>query len=189
MVARDMSLQKFVASRHWVSHFKTKYRIVSRKIITNIVTKHEVAMSDATEQSTVDFLDQYKKLAKDFSPDHIYNTDQVGVEKELHSTRSLSFQAEKKTYGVVRSKNATTHSYTLQPMISLSGSLIGPIFLCLQEPGGKMGPIVRLSLFETKDVCITCSSSGKLTSSLVLYWRDHCLVPNIGDKSLLLSDS
>ena len=35
----------------------------------------------------------------------------------------------------------------------------------------------------------TCSSSGKLTSSLVLYWRDQCLAPHIGDKSLLLSDS
>ena len=97
LAAREMSFTDFVASRKWVSHFKTKHKIVSRKI-TNIVTKHEVAKSDAIEQSKVDFLDQYKKLAQDYSPDQIYNTDQVGVEEELRSTRSLSFQGEKKNF-------------------------------------------------------------------------------------------
>ncbi|CAF4691520.1 unnamed protein product [Rotaria socialis] len=33
------------------------------------------------------------------------------------------------------------------------------------------------------------SASGKLTPSLVAYWRDNCLLPSIGDKCLLLSDS
>ena len=36
---------------------------------------------------------------------------------------------------------------------------------------------------------ITCSSSGKLTMSLVDYWRDNCFLPLIGGKCLLLSDS
>ena len=36
---------------------------------------------------------------------------------------------------------------------------------------------------------ITCSSSGKLTSSLVTYWKDNVLAPSIGSKILLLSDS
>ena len=52
-------------------------------------------MSDAIEQSKVDLLDPYEKLARDYLPDQIYNTDQVGVEKELHSTRCPSLQGEK----------------------------------------------------------------------------------------------
>ena len=54
---------------------------------------------------------------------------------------------------------------------------------------GKMGEQVKKHLFQPKNVTITCSSSGKLTMSLVDYWRDNCFLPLIGDKSLLLSDS
>ena len=67
--------------------------------------------------------------------------------------------------------------------------MIGPMYLCLQEPKGKMGDTVKKNLFEPTNVVITCSTSGKLTSSLVLYWRDHCLAPSIDHNSLLLSDS
>ena len=35
---------------------------------------------------------------------------------------------------------------------------------------------------------VTCSSSEKLTRSLVEYWRDHVLRPFVPEKSLLLSD-
>jgi hypothetical protein len=96
---------------------------------------------------------------------------------------------KKKIYGVVSSKNATTHSYTLQPSISLDGKVIGPILLCLQELHGKMGENVKKKLFKPKNVVITCSSSGKLTTSLVAYWRDQCLLPYIDKEILLLSDS
>ncbi|CAF3324932.1 unnamed protein product [Rotaria socialis] len=119
----------------------------------------------------------------------ILNTDQVGIEKEAHSTRTLSFGGEKKTFGTVASKNASTHSYTVQPTISLDGKQVGPILLCLQEPKGKLGEGVKNKLFKPSNVVITCSASGKLTSSLVAYWRDNCLLPSIGGKCLLLSDS
>ena len=49
-----------------------------------------------------------------------------------------------------------------------------------------MGVIVKRNLF---DVVIACSSSGKLTSSLVKYWSDNVLVSSIREKALLLSDS
>jgi hypothetical protein len=89
----------------------------------------------------------------------------------------------------VASKNASTHSYTVQPTISLDGKQVGPILLCLQEPKGKLGEGVKNKLFKPSNVVITCSASGKLTSSLVAYWRDNCLLPSIGGKCLLLSDS
>ena len=106
----------------------------------------------------------------------------MGIEKEQYSTRTLSFQGERKTFGVVKSKHATTHSYTIQPIISLDDQLVGPLYLCLQEPNGKMGETVKKRLFQPGNVIITCSKSGKLTTSLVRYWCDNCLIPSIDKK-------
>lgn len=141
------------------------------------------------KKSEIDFLEKFNQLCGKYLPEEILNTDQVGIEKELYSTRTLSFQGEKKTFGSVTSKNSTTHSYTIQPIVSLAGKIVGPMYLCLQEPKGRMGDIVKRHLFQPKNVVITCSASGKLTSSLVTYWKDQVLAPSIGNKTLLLSDS
>ena len=120
----------------------------------------------------------------------VFNTDQCGIQLELHSARTLSYKGEKDTVGSVRSTNATTHSYTVQPTITLDGHLLSPLFLCLQEPKGPMSGNIRTNLFKATNVVVTCSSSGKLTTSLVEYWRDNALLPSVGDrkKFLLLSD-
>ena len=73
-----------------------------------------------------------------YKPEEILNTDQIGLELEIHSTRTFSHEGEHVNLARVRSKNATTHSYTIHPMISLAGPLVGPIFLCLKEPKRKM---------------------------------------------------
>ncbi|CAF4074732.1 unnamed protein product [Rotaria sp. Silwood2] len=157
--------------------------------VTNIVTKKEIINFGDIKKSKIDFLEKFHRLSKEYSRKEILSMDQVGIEKELHSTRTLSFQGEKKTLGCVASKNATVHSYTIQPTISLNGELIGPMYVCLQEPNGGIGDIVKRHLFQPKNVVITCSVSGKVTSSLDQYWRDNVLVPSTGEKVLLLSDS
>ncbi len=140
---------------------------------------------DEINNSKGEFIKLFNQLSPKYRESEIFNTDQVSIEKELHSTRTLSFQDERKTYGVVKSKNATTHSYTIQPTISFNGQLVGPIYLCLQAVRGTMGKIVTIHLFEPNNVIIRCIKSGKLTSSLVYDWRDHCLTPSIGKRSLL----
>ena len=40
-----------------------------------MVTEHEAAMPDADEQSKVDFFDQYKELAREYSSEQIYSKD------------------------------------------------------------------------------------------------------------------
>ena len=52
-----------------------------------------------------------------------------------------------------------------------------------------MGEQAKRHLFQPKNVVITCSGSGKLTTSLVEYRRDNCFLPLVGAKCLLLSDS
>ena len=141
------------------------------------------------EKSKKDFIKDFYKYSSHFNPSRILNTDQVGIEKEVHSTRTLSFEGQKKTFRMVASKNATTHSYTVQPIISLDEKQLGSILLCLQEPKGKIGESVKNRLLKPSNAVITCSASGKLTSSLVAYWHDNCLLSSIGDKCFLLSDS
>ena len=48
------------------------------------------------------------------------------------------------------SKNATIYSYTIQPIISLDGKLIGPMYLCLQEPKGRIDDVVKRIYFSQK---------------------------------------
>ncbi|CAF4567861.1 unnamed protein product, partial [Didymodactylos carnosus] len=186
--AKELHMEAFHAAHGWVNNFKARYHVISRRV-TNIVTRHKIENPDEILKAENDFLDSFYKSSSRFSPSEILNTDQVGVERELYSKRTLSAEGEKKVFGTVRFKNAMPHSYTSQPTISLEGKLVGPMYLCLQEPKDKMGELVKRGLFEPENVVITCSSSGKLTSSLVRYWRDNCLLPFVGNKCLLLSDS
>jgi hypothetical protein len=131
-----------------------------------------------------------RKRLQRYETSEVMNTDQSGIELELHSTRTLSYKGEKLTVAAVRSTNATTHSYTVQPTITLDGHLLSPIYLCLKEPKGHMSENIRSHLLKTSNVVVTCSSSGKLTTSLVEYWRDHVLIPSLAQrkKFLLISD-
>ena len=76
-------------------------------------------------------------------------------------------------------------------MISLSGKIVGPIYLCLKEPKGRMNDNIKAHLYKADNVVVTCSASGKLTTSLVEYWRDHVFLFSISlsSKSLLFTDS
>jgi len=129
-------------------------------------------------------------LLPHYNDDSVLNTDQLGFELEIPPTRTLSYRGEKTTLATVRSINATTHSYTIQPIISMSGKVVGPVFLCLEESNGRMSANIRANLPQVQNVIVTCSASGKLTTSLVEYWRDNCLIPSLHSrKTLLLSDS
>ncbi len=85
--------------------------------------------------------------------------------------------------------NSVTHSYTIMPMISMAGNLIGPVFICLQEPTGKLGPRVKQSLYQANNIHVTCSKSGKLTKTHIRYWAEKVLYPSVSKNCLLLFDS
>jgi hypothetical protein len=154
------------------------------------VTKREVENQQTINASINDFVADVRKRLPNYDANEVINTDQSGIELELHSTRTLSHKGEKVTVASVRSTNATTHSYTVQPTITLDGHVLSPLYLCLKEPKGHMSENIRSHLFKTSNVVVTCSSSGKLTTSLVEYWRDHVLLPSLGQrkKFLLISD-
>ena len=92
---------------------------------------------------------------------------------------------------VAQSVSATSHSYTIMPLITASGELKKPLLICLQEPDGKLGPIKtkRLEKVMSDEVKVVASKSGKMTKELFLYWYQTCAVPNLSGKSILLLDS
>jgi hypothetical protein len=74
----------------------------------------------------------------------VINTDQSGIQLEFYSTRTLPFKGERTTAVTIRSKNVTTYSFTVQPCVSLSSKLVGPLFFCLKEPAGYLSENVRV---------------------------------------------
>ncbi len=163
---------------------------LTETIFLQIVTKRQTQNQDAIRISADQFVADVRKLLPKYGADEVINTDQSGIQLELHSTRTLSHKGEKITTGSVPSTNATTHSYTVQPTITLDGHLLSPLYLCLKEAKGHMSENIRSHLFKASNVVTTCSSSGKPTTSLVEYWRDYVLLPSVGErkKFLLISD-
>jgi hypothetical protein len=186
--AAELCDNTFVASDHWIYRFKKHHNIVSRKI-TKLVTKREIENKDMINRSAEDFVTNVQKILLKYHPNYVLNTDQSGLQLEMFSQRTLSYQGEKITLATVRSINNTTHSYTVQPIINMSGALIGPLFLCLKEESGRIGENAKQTLFKPSNIVLTCSKSGKLTSSLVEYWIDKVLKPLVGKNNcLLISD-
>jgi hypothetical protein len=85
--------------------------------------------------------------------------------------------------------NAVTHSYTIMPIVSMAGELIEPVFVCLQEPTGKLGPRVKQSIYQASNIHVSCSKSGKLTKTHIQYWAENVLSPSVSEDCLLLLDS
>ncbi len=108
---------------------------------------------------------------------------------ENPSTRTLTATGEKVTFGQIKSMNAVTHSYTIMPIISMAGTLVGPVFICLQEPTGKLGPRVQRSLYQADNIHVSCSKAGKLTKTHITYWAEKVLQPSVSEDFLLLFDS
>ncbi|XP_046753391.1 uncharacterized protein LOC124416409 [Diprion similis] len=90
--------------------------------------------------------------------------------------------------------NKVTHSYTAQYSITMSGRVLPPVFVCLQETTGTFGPRVQKTVNEYakkySNVVITSSKSGKLTTGLYKDFLRNALKPYVqNEKFLLLIDS
>ncbi|CAG7822586.1 unnamed protein product, partial [Allacma fusca] len=167
---RSWALQKsrefvdfpFKASEKWVANFKKKHNMGSRKI-QKVVSEREIVDSEILMERAREFREEVLKEAPKYGDKYVWNTDQVGINYEILTTRTLSYKGERATFGFGFSpKNRATHSYTVQPIISMEGKIIGDFLVCLQEPGGKLGPRVVDTIFPAPNLTITCSSSGKL---------------------------
>ena len=127
-------------------------------------------MESATEleKKADEFVTDVRQYAAKIGVGNVYNSDQSGFQLELHSGRTLTFQGEKQVQCLVQSVTTTTHSYTIQPLISGEGRLLSPLFLVLKQRTGEIGPRIGTNLFRLENVYIEVSKSGKLTSGINL---------------------
>ncbi|KYN28720.1 hypothetical protein ALC57_01682 [Trachymyrmex cornetzi] len=87
---------------------------------------------------------------------------------------------------VVQSISLTTHSYTIQPIISCNGNLLSPLFIVLKETNGIFGPKVQETLFTPINAIVKASKSGNSTSDHFKMWLEEAYFPNIGSNSVLI---
>lgn len=159
---------RFKASANWLLKFKKAHRIVSRKV-NKFITKKILESGPELETKANEFVADVKSCIQTIGLQNFYNSDQSGFQLEIHSGRSLAVEGEKQVQCVVQSVSSTTHSYTIQPLISATGQLLSPLFLVLKEPGGTFGPTVQKNLFKADNVHVEASTSGKLTTSKLIY--------------------
>jgi hypothetical protein len=90
---------------YWVLYFKTRHNIISRKI-TTLVTRHATESEADIVQSAEKFVEQVRLHIRryDLNPYQIINTDQIAVQKEIHSSRTLSFWGEETMSTSIKSK-------------------------------------------------------------------------------------
>ena len=189
--ATAIGLHNFKASESWATAFKSKHRISSRKV-THLVNRHEVTNMDQILKKAEQFKKQVKSRMPEYKPHLIINTDQCGFNYELVSGRTLTQKGVKKVFGYAKSpKNLVTHSYTVQFTISAAGTIVGNVFVCLQETSGRLGPKVEEKLLKTPipNVTFTCSRSGKLNTSLVKYFNEQIFRNEMDEDFLYILDS
>ncbi len=134
------------------------------------------------------FVKNIKSIIQNYEPDHIFNTDQSGINYETYSQRTLANIGES-TEVSANSLNAMSHSYSIQPVMSFEGKLVGKLLLCLQEINSKFGPIVENQLFKANNIQLVCSSSGKMTKELIKKFSQEILKPIVKNDFVLMLDS
>lgn len=124
-----------------------------------------------------------------FQKDYILDTDQTGCQYQSTYNRTLEHQGAKTVFVKKKSLNKITHSYTAQYTLTASGKIIPFVFLCMQEPSGRFGPIIQKNIDklcdEYKNVFVTCSKSGKLTTDLYKTFLTNIILPYVNNNNFL----
>uniref|UniRef100_A0A915EMF6 HTH CENPB-type domain-containing protein n=1 Tax=Ditylenchus dipsaci TaxID=166011 RepID=A0A915EMF6_9BILA len=188
--AEGIGLENFKAGHSWIHLFKKRHNILSRKITKMIGTKTKAELK-AIEESIVQFHNEMRPILATTPKNKVYNTDQSGFNLEMVSGRTLEFRGMKKVEAVSQRIQATTHSFTIQPIISVDGKLHSPLFVCFYEPAGAPKKFAE-ELSSFANLYCTWSKSGKLTSGHVKSWFEDVLLPladaQSNQKSVLLVD-
>ena len=178
----------FKASEHFIRNFVSKTRLSSLKITER--------KSDATLEKEMDgsfeekmglFVSQSRRLSDQYNIENIFNSDQLGFTYETVPKRTYDRKCTKKVTIRIKSSNKTTHSFTVQLLISASGKL-QDLYIIFKEDQPSEKVLSKLPM--TPHVIYDFSKSGKMDSFRTKNWIKHVLKHNISDgKNLLFLDS
>lgn len=174
-----LSRHYFAASPTWLWKFKNT-RIGTRRV-TDYVTRIENDEQGIIQERVEGFLSNYTARAWRFNRRLIWNFDQSPIQYEHATKRTLSWKGEKETKLLISQKNKVTHSFTIQPVISRDGRLIGKLLLVMQETNGTFGIRVRERVRRQEEeygnIRVLASKSGDLMIPLIHQWIREVLTP------------
>jgi hypothetical protein len=178
----------FVASSTWLTNFLHDYRISNRRVV-RYVSKKEAITPEVVIKSAKQFQTLIQAISPDYDPDFVINTDQTGCEYRVNVSRTYTHTGEKLVQLYIGDLNKVSHSYTAQYSLTKSGKLLNKVFVCLQEFSDNFGVRVQKDVDELLELCknvvITCSKSGKLTTSLYAQYLENVVKPYVGDNLFL----
>lgn len=163
---------------------------MSRKI-TKVLSRAQIASLPNLNETVRKFRSEIQGqiLEDGYSPEEVLNTDQSGFNIELLSNRTHEIQGSKQIHASINQSNSETHSYTIQPVISMAGKTLPRLLIVLQEKTGDFGPIVRQRLFRHPEIHITSNTSGKVSKAILKEWFSEVYFPLSTQHSLLIVDS
>lgn len=190
--AEELQLTNFVACDTFIQKWKTKHRIGSRKV-TNFISKRQVRDKVQKEADAKNFGLAIKKITEEegVNPRFIFNADQTGVPYEMARNRTLNRRGDKYVFCKVKSRGNMKNSFTAMILVTADGSIWPKTLLCLKEPTGRFGARVMNSIYKPRNIELTCTRSGKFTSSTFEYWVETILESAVryDEKCLVLLDS
>lgn len=172
----------FKASGQWIQNFKRHAGICSRKI-TTFITKRNYRDQALVRASADDFVNDVKEELKSVSLSKVCNADQSGFLKELHTPRSLAPVGVKKVERIVQAVSATTHSYTIMPIVFADGHLADKLYIQLQEPNGRFP---QRGHFRASNLYVTAGTSHIMTKQHLLDWVKNCVFEPSGQQSIYM---
>jgi hypothetical protein len=197
-------LANFTASKWWLASFKNANHIVSRKI-NQILSKSHVEDQQEILESAEQFVMDVRPLIPKYTLANVFNSDQSGFQKELHSGRTMADMGTKIVKAVVQSVPATTHSYTIQVTTSAAGKLLSPLFVCMGETGGKFPAkgVFQVGLYfieaytsslnhiqiQNPNLYTVANTSHMMGKKQMVEWFEHVYFPHAPKSSLLLLDA
>jgi hypothetical protein len=181
-----LGMSQFKAGSCWLFRFKQRHRIVGRKITKFI--GHRAHLESAEREASIhQFRKEMRPIFHSISASNIFNADQVGIKLEMTEGRTLEEKGIKVVEAKVQRINATTHSFSIQPLISADGVLHEPTLVCFYEPGGAPAKFhEELSPFIFLEA--VWSSSGLFHSEHQVDWIER-IVQQLPGASHLMLDS
>lgn len=157
--------------------------------MTKVLTKKQVQSIPEFNQNVINFRNSMKPIIREIDSKMIYNTDQMGINLELLSKRTLDIRGSRQILTNVQQEKSLTHSYTIQFLISLDGELVGPSLIILQEEHGVLGPGVSATMFKSVELFVRATGSGKLKKEIMKEWFQHVFFSKTQSGSVLVLDS
>lgn len=178
--SREIGADYFNASASWLHNFCKNNRIVSRKA-TEKVSAAQIRSQQNILARRLAFRESYISRSAFYPDSMIWDFDQSPFNYKLKTDRTLSSQSERETIVEIGQMNRITHSYTIQPIKTRDGRLLGKLLICLQGTNGRFGPIVRREVEEIEshfgNIYVMASTSGKMSILLMREWVDEVVVP------------